>query len=251
MAMRCPGQDLRFWKPEDIFEAPCPACGSAVEFWKDEPWRKCRSCGGRVANPRFNLGCAAWCRFAEQCLGRETMAALQKSLGESILRAMKETFGQDQRRIHHALAVLGHAEEVLAEEGGDPLVVRAAAILHDIGIQEAERKHGSAAPKYQELEGPPIARRILERLGVDAGRIEHIVRIVGSHHSAGDLDTDEFRIVWDADRLANWAEECPADGPAAARRYVEKAFRTEAGRRLASARLQREAHAAARPKPER
>ena len=244
MAMRCPGQDLRFWKPQDIFEVPCPECGAAVEFWKDEPWRKCRGCGGRVANPRFDLGCAAWCRFAEQCLGRETIAAMRRSLAKAVIEAMKEVFGDDRRRIAHALEVLGHAEDILAEEGGDPLVVQAAAILHDIGIREAERKHGSAAPKYQELEGPPIARRILERLGVDAPRIEHVVRIVGSHHTAGDLDTDEFRIVWDADRLANWAEECPAD-PAGRRAFVEKAFRTEAGRRLATVRLQAEAAAAA------
>ena len=49
-------------------------------------------------------------------------------------------------------------------------VVRAAAVLHDIGIREAERKHGSSAGKYQEVEGPPIARRILEKLSVDPER---------------------------------------------------------------------------------
>ena len=52
-----------------------------------------------------------------------------------------------------------HPKRVVFPEGGDPRIVVAAAVLHDIGIQEAERKHGSSGPQGQELEGPPIARR--------------------------------------------------------------------------------------------
>jgi len=66
--MRCPGQDTRSWKPGDIFEVPCPGCGSMVEFYKDEAVRRCSSCGRRLPNPRIDLGCLEWCRFADQCL---------------------------------------------------------------------------------------------------------------------------------------------------------------------------------------
>jgi endogenous inhibitor of DNA gyrase (YacG/DUF329 family) len=66
---RCPGQDQRFWKPGDIFEAPCPQCGRAVEFWKDDPRRLCPACGTSVANPHHDPGCAAWCKHADECLG--------------------------------------------------------------------------------------------------------------------------------------------------------------------------------------
>lgn len=66
--MRCPGQDTRTWKPEDIFEWPCPACGAAVEFFKDDSSRRCSSCGLRVSNPRLDLGCAEWCPYGEKCL---------------------------------------------------------------------------------------------------------------------------------------------------------------------------------------
>jgi len=65
---RCPGQDPRFWKPGDIFDIRCPHCGTAVEFWKDEPCVKCPQCHGRVVNPKLDLGCAEWCQYAEQCL---------------------------------------------------------------------------------------------------------------------------------------------------------------------------------------
>lgn len=66
---RCPGQDQRFWKSGDIFEVKCPTCGGAVEFFKDEPKLKCSKCGQMVINPKIDLGCAEWCRYAKQCLG--------------------------------------------------------------------------------------------------------------------------------------------------------------------------------------
>ena len=66
--MKCPGQDMRYWKPGDIFDASCPKCGSMVEFFKDEVRRKCR-CGHLMTNPKLNLGCAEWCPHAEQCTG--------------------------------------------------------------------------------------------------------------------------------------------------------------------------------------
>ncbi|MEW6547448.1 MAG: hypothetical protein AB1446_11145 [Bacillota bacterium] len=69
MSMRCPGQDRRFWMPADIFEHPCPHCGNTLEFWKDDISVCCPRCGSRVFNPRFDPGCAAWCAYAQQCLG--------------------------------------------------------------------------------------------------------------------------------------------------------------------------------------
>jgi len=67
--VKCPGQDQRFWKPDDIFEVQCPGCGGAIEFFKDEPKLKCRKCRRMVLNLKINLGCAEWCKYAEQCLG--------------------------------------------------------------------------------------------------------------------------------------------------------------------------------------
>ena len=65
--LRCPGQDPQFWKPEDIFEVKCPACRSAVEFFKDDPERNCPKCGRHCRNPRLDLACLAWCKHADDC----------------------------------------------------------------------------------------------------------------------------------------------------------------------------------------
>jgi HD superfamily phosphodiesterase len=226
--IRCPGQDQRFWKPGDIFEVKCPACDRAVEFFKDEPKLKCRKCGQEVANPKIDLGCAEWCQYAEQCLGIQVGAVRERLISE-----MEKIFGTDRRRIDHALAVLGYAEQIQAREGGDPLVVKAAAILHDIGILEAERKHGSSAGKYQEMEGPPIAKAVLERHGVPADVVEHVCRIIASHHSAKGIDTVEFSIVWDADWLVNLSSDFADASREKLKEIVDNTFKTRKGREIA------------------
>jgi hypothetical protein len=64
---RCPGQDMRNWKPEDIFTVACPQCGAEIEFWKDEPMRQCSACRKEVRNPKVDRGCAEWCKHGPEC----------------------------------------------------------------------------------------------------------------------------------------------------------------------------------------
>jgi len=66
---RCPGQDSRFWKPDDVFGIKCPQCDRMLEFFKDEPKLNCHNCGQPVKNPRIDPGCAEWCKYAENCPG--------------------------------------------------------------------------------------------------------------------------------------------------------------------------------------
>lgn len=75
---KCPGQNTRFWGPEDIFDVPCPSCGSAVEFFKDDSHRACKGCGKVLYNPRNNFGCANWCPAARECLGPEKYESLRE-----------------------------------------------------------------------------------------------------------------------------------------------------------------------------
>ncbi|MFC1849848.1 hypothetical protein ACFL27_06530 [candidate division CSSED10-310 bacterium] len=77
--MKCPGQDRRYWQPHDIFEVPCPECGQAVEFFKDDLTRQCSHCDHRLFNPRMDFGCASHCQAADQCLGHQPQTALKKS----------------------------------------------------------------------------------------------------------------------------------------------------------------------------
>jgi putative nucleotidyltransferase with HDIG domain len=152
---------------------------------------------------------------------------------DTLIKKMKDVFGEDQKRINHALAVLKYAEQIYSVEGGDVTVVTAAAILHDIGIHQAEQKYGSPAGKYQEIEGPPIAKKILNDEGFDSERIEHICTIIANHHSAKNIDTLEFRIIWDADWLVNIPDECGAMSTDKLKGFVGRIFKTNTGRQIA------------------
>lgn len=66
----CPGQDTQFWTPDDINEQPCAHCGRMIEFFRDDLRRACPHCGVYTVNPRNDMKCAAWCKFAEECLAQ-------------------------------------------------------------------------------------------------------------------------------------------------------------------------------------
>ncbi|MBW2035163.1 MAG: HD domain-containing protein, partial [Deltaproteobacteria bacterium] len=154
--MKCPGQDMQFWKPGSIFETKCPKCGNEVEFFKDDPTRKCPKCGHRFLNPSLDFGCASYCQYAEQCIGDlppELLAQKEDLLKDRVAIEMKRYFKQDFKRVGHAIRVARYAEQIGREEGGNLAVILCAAYLHDIGVKEAERKHNSTAAKYQEEEG--------------------------------------------------------------------------------------------------
>ncbi len=118
-------------------------------------------------------------------------------------KAMVEYNAGDTCRIDHAHKVTGYAKELREKEGGDYLIVAAAGLLHDIGIHQAEAKHGSASGKFQEIEGPPIAREIMTKLDFTPEQIDEVCDIVGNHHSPGKINTVNFKCLYDADWLVN------------------------------------------------
>jgi HD domain len=232
--MKCPGQDTQYWKPGAIFEAKCPECGRPVEFFKDDTARRCGHCGHRFINPEMDFGCASYCQYAEQCLGTlppELLAEKEDLLKDRVAIEMKRYFKSDFKRISHATRVARYAERIGKSERGNMAVILAAAYLHDIGIHEAERRHGSTAAPYQELEGPPIAKEILTRLGAQPGLIELVTDIVGHHHHPREEETLEFKAVYDADLITN-IEDRQKESPMAPERLealLASGFLTESG----------------------
>ena len=146
---------------------------------------------------------------------------------------MEEYFGTDARRIDHALRVTAFAERLLEHEPGDRELVLATALLHDIGIREAERKYGSSAGNLQEAEGPPVARAVLATLGYGEPFIAEVCAIIASHHSPGEMESDNFRIIWDADWLVNLGEECDLGDREKITGIIGKTFMTGTGKRVA------------------
>lgn len=174
------------------------------------------------------IGCA---QLTTDMAKEETTA-----MTDVLIKEMKEYFGDNQGLIKHTLAVYRYAEQIRQVEGGDILIVRAAAIYHDIGIPEAKRVHGSAAGKYQEIEGPSIAREILTKLGLEKKEIDHVCRIIANHHTAHNentVTTIEFKIVWDADALVNLQRRRANTSKEKFSQIIEETFRTKKGLQIA------------------
>ncbi|HOX36336.1 MAG TPA: hypothetical protein PLO06_11630, partial [Methanoregulaceae archaeon] len=104
------------------------------------------------------------------------------------------------------------------------------AILHDIGIHEAERKYNSTSGNYQQIEGPPIARQILSDLGVAPSIIDRVCFITGNHHTYTNIDGIDFQVLVEADFLVNIFED--EMERQATESVLHRIFRTETGRSL-------------------
>jgi HD superfamily phosphohydrolase YqeK len=236
--IRCPGQDTGFWDFSAIHEATCPKCGHTVEFFKDDPVRACKKCGHEFVNPKMDFGCAAYCKYAEQCLGElspDILAQRDDLFKDRVAIEMKRYFEKDFKRISHAMKVARYADQIMKEERGNPAVILSAAYLHDIGIKEAERKYSSSEAKYQEIEGPPVARGILEKLGAREELVDEVCDIIAHHHHPKDEETQSFKVVYDADLIVNIEEtqrENPMD-PDKVASLIDRTFLTEAGRNVA------------------
>ena len=229
MISKCPGQDTRFWKPNDVYTVECPKCGNLVEFFKDDIRRRCKKCGHMFINPKLNLGCARWCQFADQCVG----AIGKEEFKEIITLAIKEHLGGDTERIENALKVGRFAEDILEKEEGNPKVVIAAAILYDIGLHEVREKSKRAKESNQEKDSLPIVRGILERSGSKDEVIEEVCQIIESHHHPEKIDTLNSKTVYDAERLAHLRDEYDIEDKEGLKKIINEGFFTTAGKKMA------------------
>jgi Zn ribbon nucleic-acid-binding protein len=158
--IKCPGQDTRFWKADDIFTVECPKCGAEIEFFKDDTRRRCAWCGHLFYNPKIELGCAEWCQYADKCVPelvkeKQAMQTFKERLRERAL-ALAAADQDLAPRLDRGLAL---ATDLLKAEGGDPKVVFAAVLLQKVNIDQAKGL-------LTELETEPeISQSILEVIG--------------------------------------------------------------------------------------
>lgn len=100
---------------------------------------------------------------------------------ERIIKQMKEIFKEIPFGMEHTLKVLKNAEDIMEGENvsnKEKELISVVAILHDIGAVGAQRKYGSIEGVYQEKEGPAVARKILEKEGLNSKNIERIGKMI-------------------------------------------------------------------------
>lgn len=96
----------------------------------------------------------------------------------------------------HVLRVLRLAEHIARAEGADLGIVRAAALLHDVGREEAE-----AAGADHAIVAAARAREILG--GLPAAKVEAVIHAIAAHRfrTEPEPSTLEAKVVFDADKL--------------------------------------------------
>ena len=230
----CPGSKIiRQPKPE-LFD--CPNCGEEVEIWTDELKGTCPSCKSTVMRYQ-DQSCLEWCKLAKNCVGDKAYNSFMKNrsqtVKEKLLRDVELLFCDDKKRIEHAIKVMKYVEELLKTEDGDWHILMPVSILHDVGIKVAEEKYGSSAGHLQEKEGPGIARKFLLKLGLRMEHIDEICEIIAHHHSPGIINTNNFKILYDADWLVNLGDEIGSGDRQKLKKMISKVFLTSTGKKMA------------------
>jgi HD superfamily phosphodiesterase len=150
-----------------------------------------------------------------------------------VILKMIDYFQMDVKRINHALKVYYFAQIISYDQSLNKKmneIITYTAVLHDIGIKLAEQKYNSSMGKYQEIEGPPIAREILSDLKISDEIINRVCYITGNHHSYTKIDGIDFQIIVEADLLVNIFEENM--NIKAIEKIKEEIFKTESGNKL-------------------
>ncbi|MDY0190304.1 MAG: HD domain-containing protein [Desulfuromonas sp.] len=135
-----------------------------------------------------------------------------EQLKGQLIKILVDFFGNDYRRIAHAIEVLKYAEITMQQsQPVDEEIVIASAILHDIGIKQSEAELGYNNGKTQELYGPPIASDILQSIEFPADKITQVTQIIGNHHSPSRYNYPELAILKTADRIVNQLDKQQPD----------------------------------------
>ncbi len=153
-----------------------------------------------------------------------------------VMLAMIEYYRKDSKRIQHFIKVSAFARLIAEAEGLDETkveLIEIAGLVHDIGIKISEIIYQSSAGKYQEIEGPKLAKELLLELGFEDEFIERVCYLVGHHHTYSAIDGLDFQILVEADFLVNIAEEEINEKNVVSIR--DKYFKTETGNKILDA----------------
>lgn len=157
---------------------------------------------------------------------------MQEKLRKLMLAMIAYNNG-DAKRIQHLIKVHAFARLIGEEENMDAkelYILEAAALTHDIGIRNSEKKYGTCTGRQQEVEGPPEAEKLLKTLGFADDVTERVCWLIAHHHTYNNINSMDYRILVEADFLVNLYED--GAGIEAVKTAYERIFKTTAGRNI-------------------
>lgn len=130
-------------------------------------------------------------------------------------------------KVHSFTKLIGNLENL---DETTQYTLEIAAIVHDIGIKPAIKKYGSCAGKFQEKEGPAVAKEMLNELRLETSIIDRVCYLVGHHHTYTNIVGLDYQILIEADFLVNLFEN-KFDKKTIESAY-EKIFTTKSGKQI-------------------
>lgn len=222
--MKCPGQDMQYWTAEAIFEVDCPECGKTVEFYKDDTTRVCSGCGHRFVNPKLDFGCAAYCKFAEQCIGtlpEEFVGSQDNLLKDKVAVEMKRFYKTDFKQIGYLSRLANHAEKIGKEESVNLAIVLCSAYLKNI-------EAGASTSQI-------TAESILRGLGAKDEMCREVCDLIESLNGSPENLSREAAALADADSLARLEDRNKQEpiGDDDFEQFLAQNLLTDGGRKVA------------------
>ena len=147
--------------------------------------------------------------------------------------AMIELYRGDAKRIQHFCKVHSYARLIAKMEQVDEktlFIIETAALTHDIGIHICEEKYGECGGRLQEKEGPPLAEKLLKKLGFETEISERVQYLIAHHHTYNNIDGIDYQILVEADFLVNMYEDNLSKD--AVLKAFDNIFKTESGKQL-------------------
>lgn len=129
---------------------------------------------------------------------------------EKLKFAMIDYFHGDKKRINHFIKVHSYAKcigEIENIPKNELFILETSSIVHDIGIKNSELKYNSSSGKYQEIEGVPEAKKLLETLNFEKNVIERVCYLIGHHHTYDNIQGNDYQILVESDFLVNLFED--------------------------------------------
>ncbi len=157
----------------------------------------------------------------------------KKEIIKKIYIEMIKLYKGDAKRIQHFTKVnaygklIAELEEVSSETF---FIIDVATLTHDIGIHTCEEKYGNCNGKFQEQEGPALAKELLGKIGIDEEVSKRVQYLIGHHHTYNNIDGIDYQILVEADFLVNLYED--GASKEAVETAYNKIFKTEAGKKI-------------------
>lgn len=149
---------------------------------------------------------------------------------QPLIMMMYNYYSGDSHQIQHFIKVHSFARQIGIMENLDEItqeILEISAIVHDIGIKNSMEKYGSGDGKYQELEGPPEAMKMLTKLKYPQNIIDRVCYLVGHHHTYNEIEGMDYQILVEADFLVNIHESNMDAG--SIKSVIRKIFKTSTG----------------------